>query len=58
MMMLNPLTFGKRYNLTGADYFSDEGYVDTIAEVIGVEPHKVSVPPSSGRDRGRSAPRG
>ncbi len=46
MMMLNPLTFGKRYNLTGADYFSEEGYVDTIADVIGVEPRKVSVPPS------------
>ena len=46
IMMLNPLTFGKRYNLTGADYFSDEGYVDTIADVIGVEPQKLSVPPT------------
>ena len=44
MMMGRPVTFGKRYNLTGADYFSDEGYVDTIAEVAGVAPDKVFVP--------------
>ena len=46
MMMLNPITFGKRYNLTGKEYFSDEGYVDVIAEVIGVTPQKVFVPPA------------
>ncbi len=44
MMMLNPNTFGKRYNLTGKDYFTDEGYIDTIADVIGVTPEKISVP--------------
>lgn len=44
MMMLNPVTFGKRYNLTGADYWSDEGYVDTFASVVGTEPAKVFVP--------------
>lgn len=47
IMMSNPLTFGKRYNLTGSDYFSDEGYVDTIADVLGVEPRKISVPSST-----------
>ncbi|MDG2050811.1 MAG: NAD-dependent epimerase/dehydratase family protein [Myxococcota bacterium] len=36
MMMQKPATFGKRYNLTGGDYFSDEGYVDTLADVMGV----------------------
>jgi nucleoside-diphosphate-sugar epimerase len=44
MMMLNPLTFGKRYNLTGADYYSDEGYVDVFARVVGIEASKVFVP--------------
>jgi len=43
-MMGNPRTFGRRYNLTGGDLFSDEGYVDTLAEVVGVEPQKVFVP--------------
>ena len=36
MMMQKPATFGKRYNLTGGDYFSDQGYVDTLADVMGV----------------------
>jgi nucleoside-diphosphate-sugar epimerase len=44
MLMGNPKTFGRRYNLTGADYFSDEGYVDTIASVLGVEAQKVFIP--------------
>jgi len=44
MLMGNPRTFGRRYNLTGADYFSAEGYVDTFAAVVGVQPHKVFVP--------------
>lgn len=44
MMMQNPLTFGKRYNLTGAQYHSDDGYVDTCAAAVGVEPRKVYVP--------------
>ncbi len=43
-LMLQPQTFGKRYNLTGRDYWSDEAYVDTFAEVIGVTPRKVFVP--------------
>jgi nucleoside-diphosphate-sugar epimerase len=44
MLMGNPKTFGRRYNLTGADYFSAEGYVDTFASVVGVEARKVFVP--------------
>jgi nucleoside-diphosphate-sugar epimerase len=45
LMMMKPATFGKRYNLTGGDCFSDEGYVDTFAEVVGVAPEKIFVPP-------------
>lgn len=37
-------TFGRRYNLTGADYFSAEGYVDTFAEVTGTEALKTFIP--------------
>jgi nucleoside-diphosphate-sugar epimerase len=44
LLMGNPVTFGRRYNLTGDQYFSDDGYVDTLAAVVGVEPHKVHVP--------------
>jgi nucleoside-diphosphate-sugar epimerase len=44
MLMGKPATFGRRYNLTGADFFSAEGYVDTFARVVGVEPNKVFVP--------------
>lgn len=44
MLMGEPATFGKRYNLTGAQYYSGEGYVDTFASVLGVEPRKVFVP--------------
>ncbi len=45
MMMMKPATFGRRYNLTGADCFTDEGYVDTFSEVVGVTPEKVFMPP-------------
>jgi nucleoside-diphosphate-sugar epimerase len=44
MLMGAHITFGKRYNLTGAQYFSDEGYVDTFARVVDVEPRKMFVP--------------
>ena len=37
-------TLGKRYNLTGADAFTADGYVDTFAAVVGVKPNKVYVP--------------
>jgi nucleoside-diphosphate-sugar epimerase len=46
MMMGNPITFGKRYNLTGKDAYSDDGYVDTFAGVVGVAPRRVYVPPA------------
>ena len=44
MMALNPRTYGEIYNVTGKDYFSDEGYVDTFAKVVGVQPQKIFVP--------------
>ena len=44
MMMGRPITFGKRYNLTGMDCYTDDGYVDTFADVVGVEPRRVYVP--------------
>ena len=43
-MMGNEKTFGQRYNLTGADFWTDEGYVDTFADVLGCEPRKVYIP--------------
>jgi nucleoside-diphosphate-sugar epimerase len=43
-VMAQPVTFGQRYNLTGGQYFSDEGYVDVFADVVGAEPRKVFVP--------------
>lgn len=49
MMMLRPATYGKRYNLTGDDCFTDHGYVDTIASVMGIERdrvEKVAIPPA------------
>src|SRR5829696_2517038 len=47
-VMGQPVTFGQRYNLTGGQYFSDEGYVDAFFDVVradveGAEPHKVFV---------------
>jgi len=44
LMMQNPRTFGQIYNVTGKDYFTDEAYVDTLAEIAGVRPRKVFVP--------------
>jgi len=44
MLMGQAQSFGRRYNLTGADCFTDEGYVDTMASVVGVEADKVFVP--------------
>lgn len=44
MMMLNPRTYGQTYNVTGKQYFTDEGYVDVAARCVGVEPRKVFVP--------------
>ena len=47
--MGQPVTFGQRYNLTGGQYFSDEGYVDVFVDVVGADvagadAHKVFVP--------------
>lgn len=44
MMLCQPVTFGQRYNLTGGDYFSQEGYVDTFASILGREVEKVFIP--------------
>jgi nucleoside-diphosphate-sugar epimerase len=49
-MMQNPKTFGRRYNLTGGDCYTDEGYVDTFAEVVGVAPDKVFIPAETMED--------
>jgi nucleoside-diphosphate-sugar epimerase len=44
MLMAKPASFGRRYNLTGADYFTAEGYVDTFAQVTGAPAEKVFIP--------------
>jgi len=48
-MMQKPATFGRRYNMTGGDYFSDNGYVETFAQVMGIDPEsleRISIPPA------------
>lgn len=45
MLLGRPQTFGRRYNVTGGDCFTAEGYVDTFAEIVGREARKVFVPP-------------
>jgi nucleoside-diphosphate-sugar epimerase len=44
MMAGKSVTFGRRYNLTGGDIYSDEGYVDTFARVVGALPEKRFIP--------------
>lgn len=44
MLMGKAVTFGRRYNLTGRQYYSDTGYVDTFASVVGVDPPRVHIP--------------
>lgn len=44
MMMGNPITFGKRYNLTGGEYYTDNGYVSTFERVVGATAERVHVP--------------
>jgi nucleoside-diphosphate-sugar epimerase len=46
MAMCNPNTFAKRYNVTGKDYFTDEGYLETVANVVGVQQERINVPAS------------
>ncbi len=43
-MLGRPETVGQRYNLTGSEFFSDEGYVDVFAAATGREAEKVFVP--------------
>jgi len=44
MMMGNERTFGRRYNVTGDQYHTDDGYVATIADVVGVTPTLLHLP--------------
>jgi nucleoside-diphosphate-sugar epimerase len=44
MIMGRPQTFGQRYNLTGAQCFTDEGYVDVFAAVTGTAADKKFIP--------------
>lgn len=44
MMLCKPATYGQRYNLTGNDYFTQEGYVDVFAGLLGKEVEKVFIP--------------
>ncbi len=46
MLLCEPRSFGERYNLTGADYFSQEGYVDTFGRVLEREVDKLFIPAS------------
>jgi nucleoside-diphosphate-sugar epimerase len=46
MLMLKPQTYGKRYNITGGDCYTDEGYVDTFADILERDVEKVFIPPS------------
>jgi dTDP-glucose 4,6-dehydratase len=46
MMLCKPITFGQRYNLTGGDYFTQEGYVDTFGQILDKAPEKVFIPAS------------
>lgn len=46
MMLGQPITFGERYNLTGSDYFSQEGYVDVFGQLLDASPEKVFIPPA------------
>lgn len=43
-MMGREVTFGRRYNLTGRQAVSRLGYVQTLAEIVGVEPDIVAIP--------------
>ncbi len=44
MMAGRSVAFGRRYNLTGGDMYSDEGYVDAFASVLGAAPEKLFLP--------------
>ncbi|MCR9094879.1 MAG: NAD-dependent epimerase/dehydratase family protein [bacterium] len=44
MVLGQPITFGERYNLTGGDYFTQEGYVDECASLLGKNVEKLFIP--------------
>ena len=46
MLLGQPVSFGERYSLTGQEYFTQAGYVDTFGAVLGIEPRKVFIPPA------------
>jgi nucleoside-diphosphate-sugar epimerase len=46
MLLCNPKTYGQRYNLTGGDYFSQEGYVDTFSQILDRPAEKVFIAPA------------
>lgn len=46
MMLCNPRTYGQRYNLTGGDYFTQEGYVDTFSRILDRPAKKRFIPPA------------
>ncbi|MEM9176537.1 MAG: NAD-dependent epimerase/dehydratase family protein [Myxococcota bacterium] len=45
MILGRSVTFGERYNLTGADCFSQEGYVDECARLLDRDVEKLFIPP-------------
>jgi nucleoside-diphosphate-sugar epimerase len=44
MMMQKNSTLGRRYNLTGADFFTGNGYVDECVKAIGKEADRLYIP--------------
>ncbi len=46
MLLGLPISFGQRYTLTGGDYYSQEGYVDTFGQIVEKQPDKVFIPAS------------
>ena len=44
-MMLNPRTFGQAYNMASKEFCSDDGYVDVLADIVGVIATKVHMSP-------------
>jgi dTDP-glucose 4,6-dehydratase len=44
MLLGQPISFGERYNLTGGDCFTQEGYVDTVGRVLDRDVEKLFIP--------------
>jgi nucleoside-diphosphate-sugar epimerase len=55
-MMLNPRTFGQAYNMASREYYSDDIYVDVLAEIAGVTPEKVHMSPELTDEAYRTIP--